>query len=68
MDREGARDLPHACTLRITPDGSGGVLLLRFDERGRGITDTWHETAAAAMAQARAEYDVLSSDWIVETS
>lgn len=48
MGREGARDLPHACTLRITPDGSGGVLLLRFDERGRGITDTWHETAAAA--------------------
>lgn len=66
MNGEGVTDLAQACTLRITPDGSGAFLLLRFDDRGRGITDTWHETAAAAMAQAYAEYGVLSDDWILE--
>jgi hypothetical protein len=41
----------------------GAVYLLRFDQKGECIADTWHETVEAAKAQANFEYGVEDKDW-----
>lgn len=49
--------------VRIVDDGGGCYLLLRFDEHGNGITDTWHATIADAQRQALVEYEIGPGDW-----
>jgi hypothetical protein len=51
-----------AATVQIISD-QDGTYLLRFDETGKFITDTWHESIQAAQCQARAEYGIDASDW-----
>lgn len=41
----------------------GAIYLLRLDEEGECIADTWHETVEAAKAQAQFEYGIEDSDW-----
>ena len=42
---------------------NGSIYLLRFDEAGQCIADTWHETLEAAKAQASFEFGIEEGDW-----
>jgi hypothetical protein len=44
-------------------EDSGGFFLLRYDESGQGVGDTWHMTLAEAKAQAAFEFGVVEKDW-----
>ncbi len=41
----------------------GAAYLLRFDQKGDCVADTWHETIDAAKAQANFEFGIVDSDW-----
>lgn len=41
----------------------GAIYLLRLDEGGECIADTWHETVEAAKAQAQFEFGIEDGDW-----
>lgn len=41
----------------------GAVYLLRFDQNGECVADTWHETIEAAKEQASFEFGVEERDW-----
>jgi hypothetical protein len=41
----------------------GAVYLLRLDDDGQCIADTWHETVDAAKAQANFEFGIEDGDW-----
>lgn len=41
----------------------GAFYLLRLDDDGKCIADTWHESVEAAKAQANFEYGILEEDW-----
>jgi hypothetical protein len=60
-------DLPAPVRVRIQSDGSG-VLLLRLDADGDCVADTWHETIAAAKAQARLEFEIGDDEWFERES
>jgi hypothetical protein len=50
--------------LRIVQyDGGAGYYLMYVDNEGRELTDTWHESLDAAMAQATWEFRVEPEDW-----
>ena len=57
------RDVTDAvCDLEIIAEDAG-FLLLRFDQSGVCIADTWHESEAQAKSQAKFEYEVEPEDW-----
>lgn len=41
----------------------GDIYLLRLDELGECIADTWHETTQAAKAQGSFEFGIEDGDW-----
>ena len=59
--------------LEVTPAGDpttvevveqeGAIYLLRLDDRGECVADTWHETVEAAKAQANFEFGIEDGDW-----
>jgi hypothetical protein len=40
-----------------------GYYLLYLDDQGEEMTDTYHETLDAALAQANAEFGVTKGEW-----
>ena len=54
--------LPDPSFLEIV-DNDGAALLLRLDPAKTCIADTWHETVAAAKAQAKFEYGIEEDKW-----
>jgi hypothetical protein len=54
--------LPDPITVEIV-EQDGAFYLLRLNERGECIADTWHETVDAAKAQAIFEFMIEDSDW-----
>ena len=42
---------------------AGAIYLLRLDERGHCIADTWHESVDAAKEQATFEFGIEEGDW-----
>lgn len=59
----GAFVVPTPASLRIVRDTTG-YLLLRLNQAGDCLADTWHHTAEEAKAQAAFEYDVGSEEWV----
>lgn len=57
-------EIPAPEYLKIEPDGEG-FLLLRYNQAGEELADTWHESIAAAMSQAQYEYEIVEADWTV---
>lgn len=67
---QGARS---AGDLKVTPvsypktvevvEQEGAIYLLRLDDRGECVADTWHETIEAAKAQANFEFGIEDGDW-----
>ncbi len=57
-------ELPPPALLRIAryPDDRG-CYLLYLDSEGEELTDTYHESLAAALAQAEWEFQVQPSQW-----
>jgi len=55
-------DLPGAQAVEIV-EQSGSIYLLRMDEGGQCVADTWHATMESAKEQARVEYGIEDSDW-----
>lgn len=65
--------VPSAGTIELTkvPDPrvvevveqDGAFYLLRLDDEGRCIADTWHESIDGAKAQARFEFGIEEGDW-----
>ena len=49
-------------TVEISEE-SDCAFLLRLDERGVCVADTWHEDVAAAKSQAAFEYGIADKDW-----
>lgn len=41
----------------------GAIYLLRIDDQGECVADTWHETVEAAKAQANFEFGIEEGDW-----
>lgn len=58
----GAVEMPAPTTVEIV-ESEGACFLLRKDESGQCIADTWHLTVQEAMEQARFEYGVAETDW-----
>jgi hypothetical protein len=57
----GYQQLPPPHSLEIVQEeSSGGYYLLYLDTRGRAMTDTWHGSIEAAMAQANFEFGLLA--------
>jgi hypothetical protein len=40
-----------------------GYYLLYLDSEGMEMTDTWHESVAAAIEQAKFEFGLMPDDW-----
>ncbi|WP_267116573.1 hypothetical protein [Xanthomonas sacchari] len=55
-------DLPDPVSLTIVED-DGGFFLLRIDEKGNCISDTWHIDLDDAKSQASFEFSVKDADW-----
>lgn len=49
-------------SVQIVQD-AGAYFLLRLDDAGVCISDTWHASEQEAKEQARFEYDVRECDW-----
>lgn len=49
-------------TVEVVEQG-GAIYLLRLDDRGECVADTWHETVEAAKAQANFEFGIEDGDW-----
>jgi hypothetical protein len=54
--------LPDPKTVEIV-EQEGAIYLLRLDDRGACVADTWHETVEAAKAQAYFELGIEDGDW-----
>jgi hypothetical protein len=54
--------VPDPETVEIV-EQDGAVYLLRLDQDGACLADTWHETVEAAKVQANFEYGIKDSDW-----
>jgi hypothetical protein len=59
----GALPLPHPKIVELVLEEDGAIFLLRLDDEGQCISDTWHETVEAAKAQAKFEYEIEEGDW-----
>jgi hypothetical protein len=67
------RGMRRAGDLEMTPlpdpqavevvEQDGAIYLLRLDDRGECLADTWHETVEAAKAQANFEFGIEDSEW-----
>jgi len=53
---------PHELVIAQLPPDEG-YYLLYFDESGKEITDTYHETLDRAMEQAKWEFNVEPNEW-----
>jgi hypothetical protein len=58
-----ALPLPHPKTVELVVEEDGAIFLLRLDDEGQCISDTWHETVEAAKVQAKHEYEIEENDW-----
>jgi hypothetical protein len=58
-----ALPLPDPETVELVVEEDGTIFLLRFDDEGQCISDTWHETVEAAKAQANFEFGIEEGDW-----
>ncbi len=56
------RHLPAPTSVEVV-EQDGAFYLLRLDDDGKCIADTWHETVEAAKAQANFEYAIREEDW-----
>ena len=54
--------VPDPKTLEVV-EQKGSFYLLRLDEQGECVADTWHETIEAAKAQANFEFGIEEGDW-----
>ena len=54
--------IPDPETVELAEE-DGAVYLLRLNQEGECIADTWHKTVEAAKAQASFEYRIKDSDW-----
>lgn len=59
----GALPLPGPKTVELVVEEDGTIFLLRLDDEGQCISDTWHETVEAAKAQANFEFGIEAGDW-----
>ena len=67
VHRRGGAVLAAPAALRIVQfSGDAGFYLLYLDDVGDELTDTFHDSVDAAMAQAEWEYGVVAEDWHVE--
>ncbi len=44
--------------------GDPGFYLIHYDEAGKELTDTYHESCAQAMEQADFEFGIANADWV----
>ena len=54
--------IPDPKTVEVV-EQEGSFYLLRLDEQGECVADTWHETVEAAKAQANFEFGIEEGDW-----
>lgn len=54
--------LPDPVTVEIV-EQDGAFYLLRLNEKGECLADTWHETIESAKAQAKFEFEIEDGDW-----
>ena len=60
----GGRELPVPAALWIVRyDGDPGFYLFYLDDRGREMTDTYHDTLEGALSQAKWEFGVGEDEW-----
>ena len=64
LHSNGATVLPRAQTLVVAGfEESGEYYLLHFDETGKELTDTFHESIEEAFQQAEFEFDIKPHEW-----
>ena len=56
------KELPNPVSLNIVEE-DGGFFLLRMDENGQCISDTWHISLDDAKRQAMFEFSIGDFDW-----
>lgn len=56
LTTNGATELADPVQVAVTDDGAGAFLLLREDQEGVAIADTWHISVEDAKEQAEMEY------------
>ncbi len=61
-DRISALPVAPPESLRIEGE-PGNFFLLRLDESGKCLADTWHQTLEGAKSQALSEYETRDEDW-----
>jgi hypothetical protein len=49
--------------VQLSEDLDAGYYLLYLDAAGAEMTDTWHDSVEAAMAQAEFEFGLMPSEW-----
>jgi hypothetical protein len=54
--------VPDPKSVELVEEG-GAFYLLRLDDDGQCIADTWHESLEEAKAQANFEYGIGDGDW-----
>ena len=59
-------ELKKAVTVEITANEEG-VFLFRFDRDGTFCGDTWHQSVVDAKKQAKAEFNILETDWVAHS-
>jgi hypothetical protein len=62
VDGGGVSLLPAPISVEVV-EQDGVFYLLRLDDDGKCIADTWHESIEAAKAQANFEYGIREKDW-----
>jgi hypothetical protein len=55
--------VPDPKAVEVVVEEDGAIFLLRFDDEGQCVADTWHETVEAAKAQASFEFGIEEGDW-----
>lgn len=60
----GPTEVQRPAAAAIAEDKSG-YFLLRFDEQGLCVADTWHQSLLEAKRQAIVEYGIVEEDWVV---
>lgn len=60
-------NIPSALRI-IQYDEGSGYFLLYFDESGKELTDTFHDSLEKALAQAEMEFEVQSDEWQFQVS
>lgn len=54
--------MPDPETVEVV-EQEGAIYLLRLNDLGECLADTWHETVKAAKAQASFEFGIEEGDW-----